>query len=536
SERKALLYFAVFPAGLSALESRALVSALRISDPGVFDALVDRSLLQRSRGRFRALETVREYGVERLSENGKLADALLAQAEFMGARAREMDQILRGRQIVHAIEWFDAEEDNLTSALRYATGAPVPELAVSLVLSSAWYWVVRDRNEEARTWFDLVAPLAWKAEGDEARIIALVGSALSSVAMQDGQQMQSLTAEMTSELNDFLASLQAIPIGRGSHDLVQLVIPFAKTLIEAMGPGEWMTAIRIPEVEDLDLDPWPIAMVHLARAAMAQNRGALSELGSESTRSLELFGELGDLWGIALSEQMKAIWLSTMGRLEEALELSDSSTEHMRSITSSWDLTQQQGLAVHMLARLGRESEAVERTQKMLRDAEEGGNGRTILQANITAATLEVQLGDLVSASSRIAIVEQARDSWPHEPPQVTAMIEELKGSIACRRGDLDEAEAHLRIAADAAVRSQDQPVIGAMAITVGGYALARGNVELAVKAIDFATAMIGAYDATHPQVLAIAEAAQKQGIGRPSTEVPERPISLASLEELLAV
>jgi hypothetical protein len=74
------------------------------------------------------------------------------------------------------------------------------------------------------------------------------------------------------------------------------------------------------------------------------------------------------------------------------------------------------------------------------------------------------------------------------------------------------------------------------MAITVGGYALARGNVELAVKAIDFATAMIGAYDATHPQVLAIAEAAQKQGIGRPSTEVPERPISLASLEELLAV
>ena len=535
SERTALLQFAVFPAGLSVNETRSLASALRLADPAVFDALVDRSLLQRSRGRFRALETVREYGIERLSESGTLGDALAAQAEFMAARAREMDRDLRGPNIVEGLHWFDAEEDNLTSALRYATGAPRPDLAVVLVLSSAWYWTVRDRNEEAQVWFDLVAPLAWKAEGDEARVVALVGTALSTIAAQDGESMQHISEEMIAELEKFLADLQAVPIGRGSHDLIQLVIPFVTTFVSAMGPGEWMSSIRIPELEDLDLDPWPTAMVHLARAAMAQNRGVLTELGSESTESLILFGELGDLWGIALSEQMKAIWLSTLGQFEEALELSDSSTEHMRSITSSWDLTQQQGLAVQRLLRLGRTPEALERVEQMLSDAEAGGNGRTILQANMTAATVDVQLGDLASAGNRIAIIEQTRDSWPREPGQVTAMVEALKGSIARRRGDLDEAESHLRVAASAAVRSQDQPIIGMTAIAVGSYALARGNVALAVQAVDFSTAMIGAYDGTHPEVMAIDEAALKQGIGRPSTTVPDHPIVLSSLEELLS-
>jgi hypothetical protein len=45
---------------------------------------------------------------------------------------------------------------------------------------------------------------------------------------------------------------------------------------------------------------------------------------------------------------------------------------------------------------------------------------------------------------------------------------------------------------------------------------------------------MLGAYDATHPEVLEIAEAAHRLGIGGPSTEVPERPIPLAFLEELV--
>ncbi len=164
----------------------------------------------------------------------------------------------------------------------------------------------------------------------------------------------------------------------------------------------------------------------------------------------------------------------------------------------------------------------------MLDEAEEGGNGRSILQANITAAELDVQLGNVESATSRLLAIESTRDSWQREPGQVTAAVESLRGSIEMLRGDLDAAEQHLRLAADAAVRSRDQPIIGTVAIAVGSYLLARGDIALAVKAVDFATAMIGAFDATNPQVIAIVEAAHATGIGRPGTEVPERPIPMA--------
>ncbi|HEY5319611.1 MAG TPA: hypothetical protein VIJ76_01925 [Galbitalea sp.] len=533
-EREAFLHFAVFPAGLAASETRAFAADLGIVDAGVFDALVDRSLLQRSRGRFRALETVREYGLGRLSEDGRLAAALTAQARFLARRAREMDRMLRGSRIVEAIAWFDAEEDNVTSALRYVTGAPLADVAVNLMVSCVWYWTIRDRNDEAQAWFAAVTPLAVNAEGNEARVVDLGGRLLSSFGANDGEQFGGLTDRIPDEVQPLLQSLKQLEVQPGDHELVQLVVPFVDAFADAIGNGEWMTAVQIPDVAAFDLEPWPTALLYVARAALAQNRGSLAELGTESARALATFSEIGDLWGIALSEQMQAIWLAAVGRLQEALELSDSSTEHMRNITTNWDLAQQQGLAIQMLLRLGRAPEAMERVKLMLEEAEEGGNGRSILQANMTAATVSAQLGDIAGATEHLLAIESVRDSWHREPGQIIGMVEGLRGSIATRRGDLDEAERHLRIAVEAAIRSHDQPVIGALAIKVGTYALARGNVEMAVRAVDFATAMIGAYDATHPEVIAIARAAHEQGIGRPGTEVPERPIAPASLAELL--
>jgi tetratricopeptide (TPR) repeat protein len=339
---------------------------------------------------------------------------------------------------------------------------------------------------------------------------------------------------MSSELTELAKALQDLVIRPGDHELVQLIMPFVGAFAEVLGRGEWLNAIRMPDTGAFDLDPWPTALLHVARAAMAQNRGELAELGAESAKALETFGEIGDVWGVALAEQMQAIWLSTTGRHEEALELSDQSTEHMRNITTNWDLAQQQGLSIQMLARLGRTPEARRRVESMLEDAERDGNGRSILSANLVAANLSAQLGELDEASARLLVIENVRDNWPREPGQITAMIEGLRGLIETKRGNLDEAERYLRSAVQGAIRSQDQPVIGALSINVGTYALARGNVAMAVQAVDFATSMFGAYDATHPEIIAIAEAAYNAKIGRPSTEVPDRPIVMSSLEELL--
>lgn len=529
-ERKALLQFAVFPAGLSASDAKALAAELHLADASVFDALVDRSLLQRNRGRFRALETVREYGIGRLSETGGLSEARHTQAAFVARTAAIKDRALRSARTMDALAWFDAEEDNLAAALRFATSAPLPELAVRLVVSCAWYWIIRDRNQEAQEWFERVAPLAEGVDDEEARAIALMGHFVSQISDLPEQEVGAIP-DFPPEM---LEELKKVRVSAGGHDLLQLVALFVEAFVDALKSRDWINALQLADVDRFELDPWPRALLHVARAGMAQNRGALNELGAESRTAMELFRVQGDVWGLALSEQMHSIYLGAMGRLEEAIELSDASTEHMRDITTNWDLAQQQGLAIQLLLRLGRRDEAITRVNRMLEDAAAGGIARTMLQAAVSAAGVDVYLGDLASASAHLERAEEFRSAWHGEPGQVTATVESLHGAVAIKRGDLDDAEVRFRAAANAAVRSRDQPIIGAVAVGVGSYALARGDVKTAVRAIDFSTAMIGAYDATNPEILAIVAAADERGIGRPSTEVPERPMTIAELPGLL--
>ena len=78
-ERRLTELLAVFPAGITT----AAATAVRPADvaaedvPDVIASLVDKSLLQPVDGgrRMRMLETIREYGVERLAERGELATA-----------------------------------------------------------------------------------------------------------------------------------------------------------------------------------------------------------------------------------------------------------------------------------------------------------------------------------------------------------------------------------------------------------------------------------------------------------------------------
>jgi predicted ATPase len=531
-ERRALSGFAVFPAGVGANEARSLAKALELPSSAVFDSLVDRSLLQRSRGRYRALETIREYGIERLAEDGTLATARTGQARYMMERATEFDRLLRGPRIMEAITWFDDEDDNLASALRYAAGVPLPEIAVRLSVACAWYWVLRDRNEDAWGWLNEAAGMAANVEGDEAKILSLVSPLLVRFAQSAGEEFD--PAQMNEMLKTIVGPLGEIELGAGSHEMLQLLLPGLGAFAAVSADPGWFGSVRLPRGEELGLDPWPTAVLHIMGAAMAHNRGEVGELGTESEIALTLFREVGDVWGMAFSEQMRAEWLMLTGRLDEALALSDASTRKMREITSESDFAQQQGLSVRLLWRLGRRDEARARIEAMVASTEAGGDPRAILQAQISGLMLDVALGDTASAGSRISVIEGLIEV-SRAPSQTVAMLETSKASLARQRGDILAAENHLRAASASALRSQDQPIIADVAFAAGMVALARGDVATAVRAADFATSMLGAYDPTHPDLLAIAAAADAAKIGRPSTEVPGRPSLLESLNELFA-
>jgi predicted ATPase len=530
-ERLALAQLAVFPSGVDAADADALAELMGLSSASTFDSLVDKSLLQRSRGRYRTLETIREYGIEKLAELGKTVDARELQARHESDRAREIDRMLRGPRINHAISWFDAEEDNLSAALRFATTAPLPEIAVRLVTSSAWYWIIRDRQDDSRVWFPAIIPLAEQVESNEARVLQLIAPVARALS-GSGEEIQD-PGEMIARGMSELPSFDDLRMQAGDHELLQVVPTLVAAFSEVAQRPDWMSSMRVPLGEDLGLDPWPVAVLHIMRAAMAQNRGDVAVLDVESQTAVTQFEAIGDLWGIALSKQLRTEWLIVQGRLEEALEMSDEATASLRSTTSSFDLAQQQGQALAVLLRLGRIGEAQARAEVLLEEAHESGNSRALLQTYVTTVMVDLQAEDLAAADQKLEVIAELESAWPGVPGQLHAMAEAAAAGADVLRGDLDSAERHLRSAAEAAFSSHDQPVIGHVAVSLGALALARGDIPKALRAVDLATVLIGAYDGSNPHIVAIEAAAREAGIGRAGAEALTRPIALEALKHL---
>jgi hypothetical protein len=127
---------------------------------------VDRSLVavaERAGGpRYRLLESVADYGLQRLREAGELDRVRLAHHEYYADLAERADAQLRGHDQRRWLELLDADAANLRTAVEGAAQRGASALALRLVNGLAWYWLLRGRLAEARRSLSL----ALAVEGD----------------------------------------------------------------------------------------------------------------------------------------------------------------------------------------------------------------------------------------------------------------------------------------------------------------------------------------------------------------------------------
>ncbi|MEP6478739.1 MAG: hypothetical protein ABJB03_05065, partial [Rhodoglobus sp.] len=529
-ERVALARIAVFPSGIEASEVEIAARWMGLDSATEFDSLVDKSLVLRVGGRFRTLETIREYGIERLVENGDLESARTAQAEFTADRVEAHDPLLRGPQIHDAIAWFDAEQDNIAAALRFSVSAGLAEFAVRLAGGSAWYWIIRDRNEDAQQWLMSVSPLAAEVEGDVADVIAAIAPLADIVAATPPDVDATLTAKRVFESIGELVHLHA---RAGSNDLLQLLSVLLATLSDMEFGPDWAAALKPPRGEDFGLDPWPTAVLHVARASLAQNRGDVDELGDASAEGVRMFEEIGDAWGLALAQQMRSEWLVLLGRLDEAFAMTERSTANMRRITESADLMQQQLLAVGILVRKGDLAGARARANGLVDSAVASGGSRTLALAASTAASLAALDGDASEALRFVSLMGDQSTEFTGQWTQLAAMRALAAADVKLLLREVDEAEVLMREAITAAVNSHDHPVIAGVTVGLARLCAARGDLERAALALDLADAIRGAGDELEPSTIRIRAQLRKAGIEGRSTDVPDNPIP--AIQALLA-
>ena len=213
-ERVLFRRLAVFAGGCDLDAAQAVGAATAAESYQLLDQLsllVDKSLVvaeENSGGtmRYRLLETVRQYALDKLGESGEADEVRTRHRDYYtNAAARLEPEVQSGGE--QMLAWADAEIDNLRAAFAWSRENGDDETALRLVSSLQPYWMARSRMREGLAGFDAVltdqrpaeiAPEVWvRAVADHS---ALAGFAAMPASLDRAQQARDTARELDDRL------------------------------------------------------------------------------------------------------------------------------------------------------------------------------------------------------------------------------------------------------------------------------------------------------------------------------------------------
>jgi predicted ATPase/DNA-binding SARP family transcriptional activator len=135
---------------LSPLESFDLKAAAFVSGASLdsLHSLLDKNLLRRvGEDRLQVLQTVREFGLDRLDESGESGAAHGAMLTYASRVLDEVATAVHGSDQPIALARLDVEYGNLRAAVQWAVDNDLPA-AARLAVGLGWYWLLRNRLGE----------------------------------------------------------------------------------------------------------------------------------------------------------------------------------------------------------------------------------------------------------------------------------------------------------------------------------------------------------------------------------------------------
>ncbi len=147
---------------------------------GALESLIDKSLLQEAdvlgEPRFTMLETIREFGLERLAEIGDADDAQKQLLDLVLERAEGAEPRLSQAEDDGTFARLEADYDNVRAALRWAIATSLAEPAQRIVAAIWRYWQRQGLLEEGAWWIEQVLGLSDEPTATRARALIAQGS------------------------------------------------------------------------------------------------------------------------------------------------------------------------------------------------------------------------------------------------------------------------------------------------------------------------------------------------------------------------
>ncbi|HLK59211.1 MAG TPA: tetratricopeptide repeat protein [Chthonomonadaceae bacterium] len=252
-ERTLFRRLSVFAGGWTLAAAEAVCVGDDVEDWEVLDLLtqlVDKSLViaeeDEGTSRYRTLETVRQYGREKLAETNEYDTIRSRQRDFFLAFAEEAVEKLKGAEMGDWLDRVEEENDNLRAALNWSLDPSQSDkdTALRLAVALARFWMVRGYLSEGRQWLTDALGTGGAKEPTKLRARALNNAGILAWSQRDYSSVAILQEEClgirekigdTQGMANSLNNLGIVAAEQGDYTVAQTLYEQALEIKRSMG-------------------------------------------------------------------------------------------------------------------------------------------------------------------------------------------------------------------------------------------------------------------------------------------------------------
>jgi predicted ATPase len=294
-------------------------------------SLVDKSLVRQEEvdgePRFRMLETIREFALERLAADGELVEVRRRHAACFLAFAEQAEPLLRGAGQGAWLRRLSLEHDNLRSALAWsAARSDEAETHLRLAFNLAWFWYVAGHFEEGWRWLssaaqrrDIVSPAVRAPLLARAGVMAfLLGDHTTARVHLSDSVVLARDLDDSSSIAYALLWLGNLDRAHGQDEDAIAKLEESLSRFQALA-DDWGMG-------------WALDNLALHYRAHREHARALGYLEN----GLAAFRRIGDTWGVAWSLGHLAVALRDAGELVTAARHQEEGLALFRELGDAW--------------------------------------------------------------------------------------------------------------------------------------------------------------------------------------------------------
>jgi predicted ATPase/DNA-binding CsgD family transcriptional regulator len=449
-EQILLRRLAVFTAGFTLDMAEAVCCGEEIGERRTLDqisSLVSKSLLiadtiGRAQARYRLLETIREYALEKLGESGETAQLRDRHLELYLARAEEAAPKLNDAYQQLWLNWLEGEHDNLRAALAWSLESGQIEAGLRIAIAIARFWEIRGYVPEGMVWFE--------------RLIARTDESVARIVHAQALVYASFMAMFLGNASASIAyGKKAAILAEGAGDEGNPILILALSSLDsgARMAGDYQTAFmhgeRVIQLMRASSGPsFYLGMSLLAHGDVALELGAYDAARAALDESLALAREDGDAFRMAHAINS----LGDLARLQGDYAAAASAYEN--SVTLLRELGAQHDLAA-ILRNLGRTClhlGDVERACALFREslaAHQAELNKPGMAESLNGLAAAAVLGGMPTAGTRLFAAaeairgQRAGSVWPAKRMEVDQYLDMARARLSEAEFQAEQAAGH---------------------------------------------------------------------------------------------